>query len=65
MGRLNRNLCYIDIYRVTQNNDDHFKTNMAFPEGNRLFGGDFRATLDETDPAMVQFTKTWNWKWIF
>ena len=37
---------------------------MAFPEGNKLFAGDFRANLDETNADMVQFTKRWNWKWI-
>ena len=38
--------------------------NIAFPEGNKLFAGDFRANLDETDADMAQFTKRWNWKWI-
>ena len=33
---------------------------MAFPEVNKLFAGDFRANLDETNADMVQFTKTWN-----
>ena len=33
------------------------KKNMAFPEGNKLFAGDFRANLDETNADMVQFTK--------
>ena len=42
----------------------HFKKNMAFPEGNKLFAGDFRANLDQTNADMVQFTKRWNWKWI-
>ena len=37
---------------------------MAFPKGNKLFAGDFRANLDETNADMVQFTKRWNWKWI-
>ena len=36
--------------------------NMAFPEGNELFAGDFRANLDETNADMVQFTKRWNWE---
>ena len=36
----------------------------AFAEGNKLFEGDFRANLDETNVDMVQFTKRWNWKWI-
>ena len=35
--------------------------NMAFFEGNQLFAGNFYTVLDD----MVQFTKTWNWKWIF
>ena len=30
---------------------------MAFPEGNKLFVGDFRANLDETNAGMVQFTR--------
>ena len=38
--------------------------NIAFPEGNKLFAGDFRAYLDETNVDMVQFTKRWNWKWV-
>ena len=38
--------------------------NMAFPERNKLFAGDFRANLDGTNADMVQFTKRWNWKWI-
>ena len=33
------------------------KKSMAFPEGNKLFAGDLRANLDETNPDMVQFTK--------
>ena len=37
---------------------------MAFPDGNNLFAGDFRANLDETNAGMVQFTKRYNWKWI-
>ena len=35
---------------------------MALPEGYKLFGGDLRANLDETNADMVQFTKRWNWK---
>ena len=30
----------------------------AFPEGNKLFAGDFRANLDETSADMVQFIKS-------
>ena len=33
---------------------------MAFPEGNKLFAGDFLANLDETNADMIQFTKRWN-----
>ena len=33
---------------------------MAFLEGNKLFEGDFRINLDETNADMVQFTKRWN-----
>ena len=40
------------------------KKNMAFPEGDKLFAGDLRANLDETNADMVQFTKRWNWEWI-
>ena len=58
MGHLNRNLCYVEIYRAAQNTGDHFKKkNMAFPEGFKLFSGGFRANLDETNADMVQFTK--------
>ena len=57
-------LYYVEIYRVAQNTEDHFKKNMAFPEGNKLFAGDFRANLDETNADMVQSVKRWNWKWI-
>ena len=38
------------------------RKNMAFPEGNKLFAGDLRPNLDETNADMVQFTKRWNWK---
>ena len=30
-------ICYVEIYRAAQNTGDHFKKNMAFPEGNKLF----------------------------
>ena len=33
------------------------KKKMALSEGNKLFAGDFRANLDETNADMVQFTK--------
>ena len=56
-GCLDGNLCYVEIYRAAQNTGDHFKKNMAFPEGNKLFAGNFRANLDETNADMVQFTK--------
>ena len=49
---------------MAQNTGDHFKKNMAFPEGNKLFPGDFLANLDEINADMVQFTKRWNWEWI-
>ena len=58
-------MLYAEIYRAAQNTGDHFKKNMAFSEGNKLFAGDFRANLDETNADMVQFTKRCNWKWIF
>ena len=38
--------------------------NMAFPEGNKLFVGDLRANLDETNADMIQFIKRWKWNWI-
>ena len=50
----------IFIYRAAQNTGDDFKKKkkkIAFPEGNKLFAGDFRANLDETNSDMVQFTK--------
>ena len=37
---------------------------MAFPEGNKLFVGDLRANLDETNADMVRLTKSWDWKRI-
>ena len=40
------------------------KKNMAFLEGNKLFTGNLRANLDETNADMVQFVKRCNWKWI-
>ena len=41
------------------------KKNMVFSERNQLFAGDFRANLDEKNADLIQFTKRWNWKWIF
>ena len=52
-------ICYIEIYRAAQNTGDHFKKNHGFPEGNKLFAGDFCDNLDKTNADMVQFT---NWK---
>ena len=65
MGRLNRNL-YVMLKFTERPKTPGItsKKNMAFPEGNKLFAGDFRANLDETNADMVQFTKRWNWKWI-
>ena len=37
---------------------------IAFPEGNKLFAGDFHANLDETNTDMAQFSKRCNLKWI-
>ena len=34
-------LCYAEIYQATQNTRDDFKKNIAFPEGNKQFAGDF------------------------
>ena len=47
-----------------QKNWGSYQKNMAFPGGNKLFAGDLRANLDETNVDMVQFTRRWNWKWI-
>ena len=65
MGRPNRNL-YVMLKFTERPKTPGITSNkiMAFPEGNKLFGGDFRADLDETNADMVQFTKRWNWKWI-
>ena len=65
MDRLNRNL-YVMLKFTERPKTPGItsKKNMAFPEGNKLFAGDFRANLDETNADMVQFTKRWNWKWI-
>ena len=65
MGRLNRNL-YVMLKFTERPKTPGItsKKNMAFPEGNKLFAGDFRANMDETNADMVQFTKRWNWKWI-
>ena len=65
MGRLNRNL-YVMLKFTERPKTPGItsKKNMAFPEGNKLFAGDFRANLDERNADMVQFTKRWNWKWI-
>ena len=46
-------LCYVEVYRVAQNTGDYFKKIMAFPEGNKLFVGDLRPNLDETNADMV------------
>ena len=40
------------------------KKNITFSEENKLFAGDSRAKLDETNADMAQFVKRWNWKWI-
>ena len=65
MGRLNRNLyVMLEFTERPKTPGITSKKNMAFPEGNKLFAGDFRANLDETNADMVQFTKRWNWKWI-
>ena len=37
---------------------------MDFPDRNKLFAGNLRANLDETNADMLQFTESWNWKWI-
>ena len=57
-GRLNRNLyvMYLNLPSGPKHRES-LKKNMALPEGNKLFAGDFRANLDETNADMVQFTK--------
>ena len=42
---------------MAQNFRDHFRKSMAFLEGNKLFAGDFRANLDETNIDMVQLQR--------
>ena len=37
---------------------------MAFSEGNQLFASDSHVPPDEINAGMLQFTMTWNWKWI-
>ena len=49
---------------MAENTRDDFNKNIAFPEVNKLFAGDFCANLEETNADMVQFTKRWNWIWI-
>ena len=65
MGRLNRNLyVMLNFNERPKTPGITSKKNMAFPEGNKLLAGYFRANLDETNADMVQFTKGWSWKWI-
>ena len=47
----------MEIYRAAQNTEDDFKKNMTFPEGNKLFVGDLRVNLDETNADTVQFQR--------
>ena len=67
MGRLNRNL-YVMLKFTERPKTPGITSKKSwlslrpFPEGNKLFAGDFRANLDETNADMVQFTKRWNWK---
>ena len=56
MGRLSRNLCYVEIYRAAQNTRDDFKKTLLSLEGISRFC----ANLDETKGDMVQFAKGWN-----
>ena len=63
MVRLNRNL-YVMLKFTERPKTPEITSKKTFPEGNKLFAGDFRANLDETNADMVQFTKRWNWKWI-
>ena len=55
-----KSLCYVEIYQATQNTGDHIKKTIAFPEGKKLFPGDFPTNLDETNADKVRFTKRWN-----
>ena len=38
---LTESLCYVEIYRATQNTGNGFKRNIAFPKGNKLSVGGF------------------------
>ena len=64
MGRLKRNLYIMLKFTKRPKTIGIPSKNMAFPKGNKLFAGDFRANMYETKADMVQFTKRWNWKWI-
>ena len=65
MGRLNRNL-YV-MLKFTERPKTLGITSkktwlsLRGMKGNKLFAGDFRDNLDETNTDMVQFTKRWNW----
>ena len=52
----------LEIYLAAQNTRNHLKKNMAFP---KQFTGNFHANLDKTKADLIEFTKTWNLKWIF
>ena len=52
------------IYRAAEKTGYEYKKIIAFPKGNKLFGSDFFANLNETSADIVQFTTRWNWKWI-
>ena len=66
MGRLNGNLYVMLKFteRPKAPGITSKKTLLSLKgmKGNKLFAGDFRANLDETNADMVQFIKRWNWK---
>ena len=63
-GRLNGNLYVMLKFTERLKTPGITSKKMAFPGGNMLLAGVFRAILDVTNADMVQFTKRWNWKWI-
>ena len=63
--RLSRNLYVMLKFTERPKTPGITLKNMACSEGKQLFLGDFCVNIDETIADMAQFTKRWNWKWIF
>ena len=57
-----RQFSFSDVFRTFRNLGSCLPFRKL--EGIKLFAGDFRPNLDETNDDMVQFTKRWNWKWM-